>query len=672
MERKPINKIRYIAALICALLLFPLLPHQRVQAAELGYGDRFGYSQLTTDAQRRAYIILEEQIRNVSAYFLVESGEKITTDDMKAAADALVLDRLDFFYFNYGTMHIVQFRDGSLAVNPRYILHEKATSKLSPEELADLAGKPTSQLSAANSSMISGINESPGISLEEIKVAKRVYEARVQTILQSIPSDADTVQEKVKYLHDYLADTITYQDSVNDQNAYSAIVERNTVCAGYAKAYQDLLTRLGIKCWYVTGYARQPHAWNVLWLNGECVYTDVTWADQETYIQYGYYNISKEQMEKDHTLDPEYASVLGSCDHNSHQHQLTPENAAGAVAMVMEEYFPSVGSQLRVDFSQVSNSVSFHSSDTNVVTVTQEGLITAVGNGFAVVTVLLHDDGCAYQYQITVGTPHQHTITSVPEIAATCCTYGYKSHYVCSACGDLFADADGQQTVANKALLKIPYNDQHITLTHVKGTAATCTMDGMQDYWYCSNCGDCFPDSNGTSEISNMANLRIPAKGHTAGAWQHDASKHWKSCQSCSVEMADTAGSHVDTDGNYQCDICFYSLPIPETTPTQPVVTVPIETTPAPTEPTGAQTEPATPSQTQPEESASGESQPEEDTQVPSTAVPDSAPATTAPSSQEQAGSDASVKLIVFCVIVVLLGSSAGAFLLWKQARKKH
>ena len=120
MERKiKRNTIRYIAVLICVLLLFSLLPHQSVYAAELGYGDRFGYSQLATDAQRRAYVILEEHIQNVSAYFIVASGESITIDDMKAATDALILDRHDFFYFIYGNLHIAQFRDGSLAVNPR-------------------------------------------------------------------------------------------------------------------------------------------------------------------------------------------------------------------------------------------------------------------------------------------------------------------------------------------------------------------------------------------------------------------------------------------------------------------------------------------------------------------------------------------------------------------------
>jgi len=691
MERKAIRKkIRYIAVLICALLLFPLLPHQSAQAAGVGYCDRFGYTQLTTDAQKRAYTVLEDQIENVSEFFIVNPEESIALDDMETAADALALDRMDFFYFTYGNMHIAEFEDGTLAVNPRYILHKKATPGRSLSELAQLAGKPESQISNARFSMLDGVNETPGISLEEIRVAKGVYEARVKNILQSIPADADTIQEKVKYLHDYLAKNIVYQKTINDQNAYSAIVEGKTVCAGYAKSYQDLLTRLSIKCWYISGYARQPHAWNVLWLNGECVYTDVTWADQETYIQYGYYNISKEQMEKDHTMDPEYAAVLGSCNHNDHQHQLTAENVAGAVAMVMEEHFPAVGNQLIIDYSKVSNSISFHSSDPSVVTVTNSGLMTAVGNGSAVVTILLHDQGCAHQYQITVGTPHQHSITSVPEVPATCCAYGYKSHYVCGVCGDLFADAAGQQPVANMALLVIPYNDHHIALTHVKGTAATCTADGTQDYWYCSDCGDRFLDSNGNNQISNMGNLRIPATGHNAGAWQHDAGKHWKNCQSCAMYMADTASSHADADGNYQCDTCGYNMPMPETTPTQPTVTVPTETTPAPTqpaetvppqtqptetipaatEPTDSQTEPTTPLHTEPAESVPGESQPTEENKTPTTTIPNTIPAT-APTVQEQTGSDSSIEVVVFCVIAVLLGLSAGAFLLWKYLRKK-
>ena len=679
MERKAIRKkIRYIAVLICALLLFPLLPHQSAQAAGVGYGDRFGYTQLTTDAQKRAYTVLEDQIANVSEFFIVKPEESITLDDMEAAADALTLDRMDFFYFTYGNMHIAEFEDGTLAVNPRYILHKKATPGRSLSELAQLAGKPESQISNARFSMLDGVNETPGISLEEIRVAKGVYEARVKNILQSIPTDADTIQEKVKYLHDYLANNIVYQKTVNDQNAYSAIVEGKTVCAGYAKAYQDLLTRLSIKCWYISGYARQPHAWNVLWLDGECVYTDVTWADQETYIQYGYYNISKEKMEKDHTMDPEYAAVLGGCNHNDHQHQLTAENVAGAVAMVMEEHFPAVGNQLRVDYSKVSNSITFHSSDPGVVTVTDSGLMTAVGNGSAVITILLHDQGCAHQYQITVGTPHQHSITSVPEVPATCCAYGYKSHYVCSVCGDLFADAAGQQPVANKALLVIPYNDHHIGLTHVKGIAATCTADGTQDYWYCSDCGDRFLDSNGNNQISNMGNLRIPATGHNAGAWQHDAGKHWNNCQACTWYMADTAGSHTDSDGNYQCDTCGYSMPLPETTPTQPTettppptqptvtvpiettpvptqptVTVPIETTPVPTQPTvtvpiettPAPTQPTvtipietTPAPTQPTETKPAPTQPTETVPIETTPVP-TKPSETGPSQTQPTGS---------------------------------
>lgn len=698
--------IRYITALICVLLLFPLLPHQSVQAAELGYSDRFGYSQLTTVAQKWAYVTLEEHIQNVSAYFIVASGENITIDDMEAAADALILDRHDFFYFIYGNLHIAQFRDGSLAVNPRYILHKKATPKLSTKQLADLAEQPESQICAVTSSMVSGINETPGISLEEIKVAKGVYESAVQKILRSVPADADTAQKKAKYIHDYLANNILYQDTVNDQNAYSAVVEGKTVCAGYAKSYQDLLTRLGIKCWYISGYAREPHAWNVLWLDGECVYTDVTWADQDTYIQYSYFNISKEQMEQDHTMNPEYAAVLGSCNHNDYKHQLTVENVAGSVAMVMEEHFPSVGNKLIVDYSNISNSISFHSSDPGVVTVTDSGLMTAVGNGSAVVTIILHDQGCAHQYRITVGTPHQHSITSVPEVPATCCTYGYKSHYVCSTCGDLFADATGQQTVVNKALLMIPYNDQHIALTYVKGTAATCTADGTQDYWYCSNCGDCFLDSNGNNKISNMGNLRIPATGHSAGAWQHDASKHWNNCQACTLYMADTAGSHTDADGNYQCDTCGYSMPLPETTPTQPTVTVPEETTPAPTMPTEtvpSQTRPTetTPAPTQPTETTPTPTQPTETVPIETTHVPikptetvpsqtqptgsqpteestistDNVPENTtsaAPSEQEPADPDSPAIFIVLCVIVVLLGLSAGTFLLWNFFRKKR
>ena len=56
------------------------------------------------------------------------------------------------------------------------------------------------------------------------------------------------------------------------------------MCAGYAKAYQLILNRMGIECGYITGNAVNdmvsgPHAWNYVRLDGNYYQVDVTWDD---------------------------------------------------------------------------------------------------------------------------------------------------------------------------------------------------------------------------------------------------------------------------------------------------------------------------------------------------------------------------------------------------------
>ena len=49
------------------------------------------------------------------------------------------------------------------------------------------------------------------------------------------------------------------------------------------------------------------------------------------------------------------------------------------------------------------------------------------------------------------------------------------------------------------------------TLIKVDGTPATCTEEGVKDYWKCSECGKLFENKQGTAEITDTG---IPAKGH--------------------------------------------------------------------------------------------------------------------------------------------------------------
>lgn len=119
---------------------------------------------------------------------------------------------------------------------------------------------------------------------EEKEKREDEIESEAAKILSNVPTDASEY-EKIKYIYESLVETVTYvEDAPDNQNIYSAIVGKESVCAGYAKANQYLLEQLGISCIYVTGTAigqdgEDAHAWNIVKCDGKFYYVDVTWAD---------------------------------------------------------------------------------------------------------------------------------------------------------------------------------------------------------------------------------------------------------------------------------------------------------------------------------------------------------------------------------------------------------
>jgi len=85
---------------------------------------------------------------------------------------------------------------------------------------------------------------------------------------------------KARFVHDKLIETCEYSEgAAASQSAYSALVNGQAVCAGYARGYQYVLQQLGIPCYYVSGYSGEDHGWNIVNLYGEYYNVDVTWDD---------------------------------------------------------------------------------------------------------------------------------------------------------------------------------------------------------------------------------------------------------------------------------------------------------------------------------------------------------------------------------------------------------
>ncbi len=119
---------------------------------------------------------------------------------------------------------------------------------------------------------------------EEKEKKKQQIEAATDAILAQAPQNVSEY-EKIKYIYETLINGVEYKKGAPDnQNIYSALVGKASVCAGYAKANKYLLERLGIECIYVIGTAGRDgdiddHAWNIVKCDDKFYYTDATWGD---------------------------------------------------------------------------------------------------------------------------------------------------------------------------------------------------------------------------------------------------------------------------------------------------------------------------------------------------------------------------------------------------------
>lgn len=186
-----------------------------------------------------------------------------------------------------------------------------------------------SRYSYSGNSRVISFTPSYTMSGSTLEAAKAALEAVVSSMISDLDGKSD--YEKAKLLHDRLAIATRYASGKNDQTAYGALVDGTAVCAGYTRAYQLLLRRVGISAWYVVGssYAPNsstllPHAWNLVELDGKLYYTDVTWDDQgdsEEELFYAYFNITTEYLTEDHIISTEglykyYNAVCTAIDAN--------------------------------------------------------------------------------------------------------------------------------------------------------------------------------------------------------------------------------------------------------------------------------------------------------------------------------------------------------------------
>lgn len=160
-------------------------------------------------------------------------------------------------------------------------------------------------------------------SKEQIDQCESQVIAVKNQILNQIAGKNDI--EKMRYIHDYLVDTIEYDQTFGEKNIYNiygALVSKTCVCEGYAKASQYLLNEAGLENIIITGTATnsdgktENHAWNYVNIDEKWYAIDTTWdapiivggGKLTNTIRYRYFLKGSSTMNKNHFISTKFTS----------------------------------------------------------------------------------------------------------------------------------------------------------------------------------------------------------------------------------------------------------------------------------------------------------------------------------------------------------------------------
>lgn len=194
-----------------------------------------------------------------SALLANDNGQDELGDYYQSAIEAYAYDNPNVFYIDFSKLYLnIETTTRGTKKTYRVLLNEgNGTSYLTNE---------FSTVGRVNSA----INE-----IEQVK----------SYIVQNKKDDDF---QNIKLVHDYLVENVEYEQSIsksNIYNLYGALINKESVCEGYAKAFKYLMDSLNIPCVIVAGkgtnseWKSENHAWNYVQLNGSWYAIDTTWDD---------------------------------------------------------------------------------------------------------------------------------------------------------------------------------------------------------------------------------------------------------------------------------------------------------------------------------------------------------------------------------------------------------
>jgi len=143
-----------------------------------------------------------------------------------------------------------------------------------------------------------------------------IYSLASQVMADYLKEGMTPAQQQL-IIHDWIIDNVDYDTEANNNaptakpdpnnyNPYGALQNGLAICSGFSSTFQLFMDMLAIECITIhgTNVNGDPHAWNMVRLDGKWLCVDVTWDDPviqgDIYIswerRYRYYNVSSDFM----------------------------------------------------------------------------------------------------------------------------------------------------------------------------------------------------------------------------------------------------------------------------------------------------------------------------------------------------------------------------------------
>lgn len=569
---------KYVCVFLFVIILFSFFPAKAAIAAteesEVYYGE--AYYDLQSEDHRLAYRMIEEGIASLSPRIEFEGIVQINYKQMKDILRAVCVDHPQYFWFlETGSFIYGDVNKGGniISFDPTYILDGQEVA-VGSQELAD---------------------------------AMYAFHTKVQEIIRSIPVNFTTEYEIALYLHDYLADHVTYTLEGEHPSAYAALIHGEAACYGYSKAYQCLLNAAGIRARTITGDSPDEngelsgHAWNQVWLDGKCYYTDVTWDDFEEFTLHNYFAISLQKISEDHFADDEF--ILPECSHDLinyyslsagngvarwNEHTTAQTAAAcfrldeigqdGAVFTCEVQYassgflnwlgwnyrdiFKHMGLDDAAELYYYDRNDVFHLIAIDPKYQTDTAVITQITLNAQTLTLTGPDTCFQIQpiVQADVGWTPNLIYRSSDETVATVDEFGLITAVSEGTAVVTVSSPDG--SAESGCTVTVESAPEHVhTMRLFTAKQPTCIQDGYEAHYLCTGCGIRFADEMGTQPLLKTAEFIFPAAGHQEYTWRTELNYHVHKC-ACGYEEPNTMANHADADADGKCDTCNGWMPL--------------------------------------------------------------------------------------------------------------